>query len=124
MGSIKAVILILASAVLVSCGMPEDNTEETLQGFWIESTGESHAQVFGKTIIFSSILRSYPKRSFNIIPSGSKKYIVLDGKSSTIELKDNLLSLTVSGFRCMLPPRAKSYCLGKTKENIGKHRKI
>ena len=97
MGSIKAVILILASAVLVSCGMPEDNTEETLQGFWIESTGKSHAQVFGKTIIFSSILRSYPKRSFNIIPSGSKKYIVLDGKSSTILLKDNLLSLTVSG---------------------------
>ena len=97
MGFIKLVILILVSVVLTSCGVPKHKTEEALQGFWIESAGESHAQVLGKTIIFSSILRSHPKLSFNIIASGSNKYIVLDGKSSTILIKDNLLSLTVSG---------------------------
>ena len=94
---IKVVTFFLASALMMSCGVPKDKTEEMLQGFWVESTGESHAHVFGKTITFSSILRSNPKRSFNIMPISINKFIILDGKSSSILLKDNLLSLTVSG---------------------------
>lgn len=93
----KVITPFVASAILTSCGVPKDTTAEILQGFWIESTGESHAHVFGKTITFSSILRSNPKRSFNIMPSSINKFIILDGKSSSILLKDNLLSLTVSG---------------------------
>ena len=93
----KVITPFVASAILTSCGVPKDTTAEILQGFWIESTGESHAHVFGKTITFSSILRSNPKRSFNIMPSSINKFIILDGKSSSILLKDNLISLTVSG---------------------------
>ena len=82
---------------LTCCSKPESGRAKAAQGFWVESSGASHAQIFGRTVIFSSISRDLPKLSYNIAPNGPTNFIVLDGRHSEIVMDDTLSSWSVTG---------------------------
>ena len=94
---LKIIAFATTAAALSSCVKLDNNPVAALQGYWIESSGVSHAQILGQTVIFSSIARGQPKLSYTISPNGPNKFAVLDGKSSMIIVDDKVSSWSIEG---------------------------
>ena len=94
---LKFIAFAMTASALSSCVKLDSNPVEALEGYWIESSGVSHAQILGQTVIFASIARGQPTLSYNISPNGPNKFTVLDGKSSIIIVDDNASSWSIAG---------------------------
>ena len=94
---LKFIAFATTASALSSCVKLDSNPVEALEGYWIESSGVSHAQILGQTVIFASIARGQPTLSYNISPNGPNKFTVLDGKSSMIIVDDNASSWSIAG---------------------------